>query len=98
MSQLKKYNYLIKNMDRFKDYDINETKKIVDDIYVNWIEAKNKYNDKILDNLSDSIYINFEADIKHSEFYEKKEYWFQKFKDEEIIINKLKREFGWWKK
>jgi hypothetical protein len=84
-------------VDRFKEYDINQTREIVDDTYDNWIEAKNQYDDKVLDKLSDAIYMTYEADIKHSEFPRKKEYWFDKFKDEEIIINKLKREFGWWK-
>jgi hypothetical protein len=85
-------------VDRFKEYDINQTKEIIDDTYDNWIEAKNQYDDKVLDKLSDAIYMTYEADVKHSEFHEKKEYWFDKFKNEEIIINKLKREFGWWKK
>ena len=84
-------------MDRFREYTIKQTKKIVDDTYSNWLEAKSKYDDRVLDVLSDQIYLTYEGDIKHSEFPEKKEYWFDKFKDEEIIINKLKREFGWWK-
>jgi len=84
-------------MDRFREYTIKQTKKIVDDTYSNWLEAKTKYDDRILDVLSDQIYLTYEGDVKYSEFPEKKEYWFDKFKHEEIIINKLKREFGWWK-
>lgn len=84
-------------IDRFKEFTINQTKKIVDDTYDSWIEVKNKYDNKTLDNLSDLIYITYESDVKYSEYLEKKEYWFEKFKDEEIITNKLKRDFGWWK-
>lgn len=84
-------------IDRFKEYTIKQTKKIVDDTYDNWIEMKSKYDDKTLDIFSDQIYLTYEGDVKHSEHLEKKEYWFEKFKDEEIIINKLKRDFGWWK-
>lgn len=84
-------------IDRFKEFTINQTKKIVDDTYDSWIEVKNKYDDKTLDNLSDLIYIIYEGDVEYSEYLEKKEYWFEKFKDEEIITNKLKRDFGWWK-
>lgn len=84
-------------IDRFKEFTINQTKKIVDDTYDKWIEVKNKYDDKTLDNLSDLIYIIYEGDVEYSEHLEKKEYWFEKFKDEEIITNKLKRDFGWWK-
>jgi hypothetical protein len=85
-------------MDRFREYTIKQTKKIVDDTYSNWLEAKAKYDDRLLDVLSDQIYLTYEGDIKYSEFIEKKEYWFEKFKNDEIIIDKLKREFGWWKK
>ena len=88
-------------IDRFKEFTINQTKKIVDDTYDNWIEIKNKYDDKTangpLDIFSDQIYLTYEGGVKHSEHLEKKEYWFEKFKDEEIVINKLKRDFGWWK-
>lgn len=79
-------------MDIFREYT-----KIVDDIYSDWLEAKTKYDDRVLDVLSDQIYLSYELDVKYSEFPEKKEYWFDKFKDEEIIINKLKKGFVWWK-
>lgn len=94
MEEAKEKNIMI---DRFKEFTINQTKKIVDDTYDKWIEVKNKYDNKTLDNLSDLIYIIYEGDVEYSEYLEKKEYWFEKFKDEEIITNKLKRDFGWWK-
>jgi len=79
-------------MDGFKDYDINQIKEIVDDAYQSWIEIKNECDDFYkddLDILSDFIFKLFNAYI--NEFPEEKEYWFEKFKDEEVIINKLKK-------
>ncbi len=84
-------------VDRFKEHTISQTKNIVDDTYDNWIVAKNEHDERILEVLSDQIYMTYEGDIKRCDYSEKKEYWFEKFKDEEIIINKLKRDFGWWK-
>ena len=82
--------------ERFKDYTINETHKIVDESYINWITTKNNYDNTHLEPLSTVICMAFKADIKYSNYKEKQEYWFQKFKDEEIIINKFKQEIVSW--
>lgn len=75
----------------FKEQSINQTKKIVDEIYLKWVESKSKYDEKLLDKLSDAICMLYETDLKHSKFYEKKEYWLKKFKNEQIIIEKCSK-------
>lgn len=73
-------------MERIKHYT-SHTKKIVDNSYDNWINAKNLNDNILLQVIADQIYLTYKG--KHSDYQEIKEYWFEKFKDEKIIINKL---------
>lgn len=78
--------------ERFKDYTIIETISIVNESYNNWIITKNEYNNTYLEPILNAICISFRIDINHSEFKEEKQnYWFDKFKDEEMVINKFKQ-------
>ena len=80
-------------MERFKNYTMIETIDMVDASYNNWITTKNEYDNKHLELLSHIVCVVFSFDIKHSDFKEEKQdYWFEKFKDEDIVINKFKQE------
>lgn len=73
-----------------KEKQLKKTKKLVDASYKNWIEVKSKHVAKIQEVLSDAIYQSYELDAKSSEIDEKAQYWFEKFKDETMVLNKLK--------
>jgi len=80
-------------MERFKNYTIIETISIVNESYNNLIITKKEYDNTHLETLSSVICMTFKADIKHSDFKEEKQrIWFEKFKDEDIVINKFKQE------
>ena len=79
--------------ERFKDYTIDETISLVNESYDNWIITKNEYNNTCLEPILNAICITSRIDIKHSDFKEEKQrIWFEKFKDEEMVINKFKQE------
>ena len=76
---------------KFKEQSIKDTQLIVDQTYKNWMSAKIVGDNNMLNILSDTIYMCCVADIKNSNFSAKENYWFEVFKDEKLIIDKLLR-------
>lgn len=75
--------------DRFREYTMNETTRIADRSYDAWIECKKYLDINALDSFANQIYLTYTSDIQYSDYSEKKTYWLEKFKNEDIIIHKF---------
>jgi hypothetical protein len=72
-------------MDRFEIYINNQLTYVINESYINYVEVKEKYTEKEINCISNVI-----AMTSTNYWDYGKDLWLNKFKDEKVILEKIK--------